>query len=97
MRVAAPNVSSADNLRAGQRVEGKLRAGITVSHRRKWRARRLASRAWFGLGLGGVMQVMKWAVMEGTTGSVSRVRIRDKHPAREDEPNPGAADGSGSK
>ena len=34
-----------------RRVERKVRVGITVSHGRKEKARRLASRAWFGLGL----------------------------------------------
>ena len=36
------NDSSAGSLRAGQRVERKVRVGITVSHRRKEGARRLA-------------------------------------------------------
>jgi hypothetical protein len=43
-RPELPNVSSAGSLRAGQRVERTVRVGITVSHRRKERARRLASR-----------------------------------------------------
>jgi hypothetical protein len=50
---SGPNVSSAGSLRAGQRVERKARIGITVSHGRKERARRLASRAWFGVLFGG--------------------------------------------
>jgi hypothetical protein len=45
------NVSSAGSLRAGHRVDRRVRVGITVSHRRKQRARRLAGRAWFGLGV----------------------------------------------
>ena len=45
------NDSSAGSLRAGQRVERKVMVGIKVGHRRKERARRLASRAWFGLGV----------------------------------------------
>ena len=40
-----PNDSSAGSLRAGQRGERKVRIGITESHGRKERARRLASRA----------------------------------------------------
>jgi|JI7StandDraft_1071085.scaffolds.fasta_scaffold461275_2 hypothetical protein len=40
-----PNDSSAGSLRAGQRVERTVRVGIRVSHRRKERARRLASRS----------------------------------------------------
>ena len=43
--VFLPNVSSAGSLRAGQRVERKVRIGVKESHRRKERARRLASRA----------------------------------------------------
>ena len=54
------NVSSAGSLRAGQRVEPGLRVGIKVSHRRKERARRLASRAWFALGLVVVAVIADW-------------------------------------